>query len=200
MSAGQRNAPRRASFFGEIGFGLIVSLVTAALGLTLSLVFPAGLAARAVVAGLGLAFVLRALARSGESTGRITVAVVGVLATAAAWAFDPGFAGFVALHAGMVWLVRSLYTYTRITEAAIDLGLTALALSFAVWALVRTDSLLLAIWCFTLLQAMHVALPAITDRLLQRGDLRSAHDDPNRGFAEALSAADEALQRLAARR
>lgn len=200
MSAPRAKMRRRASFFGEIGFGLIISLVTAALGLTLALLLPADLVARAVVTALGLAFVLRALARSGESTGRITVAVVWALATVAAWIFDPGLAGFVALHAGMIWLVRSLYTYSRITEAALDLGLTALAVSFAVWALVRTDSVFLAVWCFALIQAMHIALPAITDRLLQRGERETEHDDPNRGFADALNAADEALQRLAARR
>ena len=214
--------PRKRSFMAEVGFALVLALVVGAVGLTLALLVPPGTAVRLVVAGVGLAFVARTLGRAAEPTGRVTVAVVWTLAAVALWfagtaATGTGLALYVAIHVGMIWLVRSLYAYSRVTEALLDLGLTALAASFAVWALVRTDGFFLPVWCFALGQALHVAIPGIAARLAApregihaartaagrtaagRGG-NEARDRADENFARARIAADEALTRLAARR
>lgn len=200
--------PRKRSFPGELGFALALALIAAAVGLTLTLVAPAGTVIRAVVAGVGLAFVGRTLARAGEPTGRVTVAAGWTLAAAALWLAGTGLGLYVALHGTMIWLVRSLYAYSRITEALLDLGLTALAASFAVWALVRTDGFFLPVWCFALGQALHVAIPGLAARLRAPRPTRPGATDAafaagtktDRAFAAARLAADDALTRLAARR
>lgn len=192
--------PGKTSFFRELGFGLVLSLAAGAIGLTLSVVFGPAAAIRAVVAGIGLVYVVRTLARSSEATGRVTIVLVWAVAAGGAWFLEVGLAAYVVLHVGMVWLVRSLYAYSRLTEAALDLGLSTLAVSFALWALVRTESVFLAVWCFSLVQAMHVAIPGLAARVLGPGDEAPVGVDANRGFTSALNAADEALQRMAARR
>ena len=70
-----------------------------------------------------------------------------------------------------VWLVRSLYYYSGLLPALADLGVTALGAAFAVWAAQRSDSAWLALWCFFLVQAFHVLIPA---SLTQRGGAADA--------------------------
>jgi hypothetical protein len=99
------------------------------------------------------------------------------------------------VHAGLIWLVRTFYVHSDLRAAAVDLGLTAMSLAFAVWAVRRTESFLLGTWCFFLIQAMHVAIPKW---LAKRNGATSDGDLPDDRFAAAHRAAQEALKRLAA--
>ena len=188
---------RAPSFLGEIVFGFVVSLVAAALALSLSFVVPAAFVARLIVAGLGLTIVLRTIRRSDEKTGRIVTTAIWFAAAAALWLTGIGLPAYVIAHVALVWLVRSLFAYTRLVEAGLDLGLGLLALSFAIFAAVRTESVFLATWCFLLIQAFHVTVPALVSKVKAPAGDEEPFDDPNRGFAEAFKAADEALRRLA---
>jgi len=191
---------RVPGFFGEIVFGFCLSLVAAAVAMTLSFVLPTAFVARLVVAGLGLALILRTLARSDESTGRIVTMLVWCVVAAAVWLTGASFPVFVIVQVAMLWLVRSLFSCSSLIEAALDLGLTLLALSFAVFAAVRTDSLFLAAWCFVLVQAFRASIPDFASRLCA-GKADAQHgDDPNRTFNDAFRAADEALRRMAGQR
>jgi hypothetical protein len=191
---------RRTSFLGEVAFGFVVSLIAAAVALTLTYVMPAAFVARLVVAGLGLTVVVRAIARSDERTGRIICLVVWAVAAAAVWLSNVGLPIFVVVHVTLAWLVRSLFSYSRIVEAGVDFGLTLLALSFAVFAAVRTDSVFLAAWSFLLVQALHVSIPGLVSRWSDPKEKELSPGDPNRGFADAFKAADEALHRIAGQR
>src|SRR4026207_506730 len=73
--------------------------------------------------------------------------------------------------------------------ALAGLGLTLLGAAFAVWAAQRADSAWLAFWCFFLVQAFHVSIPAS----LTRGN---SHDAPDDAFARAHRAAEAAMRRL----
>jgi hypothetical protein len=189
---------RKPTFLGEAAAGFVISVVAAVVALSLSFVLPAGVVARLVVAALGLTLVLRAMARSSEKTGRIVTVAVWLAAAAGIWLIGASLVTTVVVHVALVWLVRSLFAYSRLVEAALDLGLTLLALSFAVFAAVRTDSVFLAAWSFLLLQALHVAIPGLALRMTSRAAREGPCSDPNRGFADAFKAADEALQRIAA--
>jgi hypothetical protein len=191
---------RRPAFLGEVVFGFGVSFVAAAVALTLSFVVPAAVVARLLVAGLGLTLVLRAIGRSSERTGRVVTIVVWLAAAAGIWLAGAGLPTYVAVHVTLAWLVRSLFSYSRLVEAGLDLGLTLLALSFAVFAAVRTESVFLATWCFLLVQAFQAQVPGLVSRVGTPAEKDVAVGDPNRGFAEAFEAADEALRRIAGQR
>lgn len=190
---------RSSSFIGEVAFGFVVSAVAAAVAVALAFVLPGATVARLVVAGLGLTIVLRSIARSDEKTGRIVTVAAWLAAAAGVWFAGAALPTYVIVHVAMVWLLRSLFSYSRLIEAGLDFGLTVLALSFALFAAVRTDSVFLAVWCFVLLQSLHVSLPGFAARLTRAREPDVPAGDPNLGFAEALRAADEALHRIAGR-
>jgi hypothetical protein len=191
---------RKPTFLGEAAAGFVMSLIAAVVALSLSFVLPAGVVARLIVATLGLTLVLRVLARSSEKTGRIVTVAVWLAAAAGIWLTGASFVSYVVVHVALVWLVRSLFAWSRLVEVALDLGLTLLALCFAVFAAVRTDSVFLATWSFLLLQALHTAIPGFVLRRTSSAERAEPGSDPNRGFADAFKAADEALQRIAAGR
>lgn len=191
---------RTPTFIGEAGFGFVISLVAAAVSLTLSFVAPVAVVARLVVAGLGLTLVLRSIGRSSERTGRIVTVAVWFAAAAGLWLSGAGLPVYVAVHVTLIWLVRSLFSYPRLIEVGLDLGLTLLALSFSILAAVRTESVFLASWCFFLVQGFHASIPGLASRLTAPREREAPFGDPNAGFAEAFKAADEALQRIAGQR
>jgi hypothetical protein len=157
----------------------------------LAALFGAATAARAVVALLGLAYVLYLFAQSRERIGRITTVVGWLAAAAARWLGGVPFTVYVLAHAAMLSAVRSLYGHSSLLTAALDFGLGALGLAFAAWAAASSGSAALAIWCFFLTQAFHVALPSALPR-------RSAHPDARfeSQFERAHRNAEAALRRL----
>jgi hypothetical protein len=180
----------------SLGSGLVAALILSACGaallaaLTPWLGLP--LAARVVIALLGLAYVLHAIGRSGERVGRITTLACWLAVASAAWLVGLPFVAYVLVHLGAIWLVRSLYYYSGLLPALVDLGLTLLGAAFAVWAAQRADSAWLAFWCFFLVQAFHVSIPASLAR-------RDAPDAPDDAFARAHRAAEAAVRRLSTR-
>jgi hypothetical protein len=79
--------------------------------------------------------------------------------------------------------------------ALLDLGLSALGLAFAVWAASRSGSPLLALWCFFLVQALHVCVPAV----LAEKTAAPANDE-EQAFNRAHRAAEAAVRRMSAAR
>jgi hypothetical protein len=178
----------------SLGAGLLAALLLSACGAaSLALLTPfVGHAAalRAVVAALGLAYVLYAIGRSGERVGRITTVVCWIASAAAAALFDLPLAGYLLVHLALLWLVRSLYYYQGVLPALADLGVTLLGAAFAVWAAMRAESVWLALWCFFLVQAFHVLIPpSLTSQ-------KAAHGAPDDAFARAHRAAESAVRRM----
>lgn len=190
--------PQQTSFFKEVGVGLLLSVLAAAAATAALMFFPSGTVIRAVIAGVAFAYLCVSLGHASEKTGRFVVLIVWLVAAGAAWLSGIGIAGYVAVHVTLLWLVRSLYFYSTVIEAALDLGLMLTAIGFATWAAFRTDSLLLACWSFFLLQALHVCIPYLAARLMKPETRDHGDNDPNRRFADASKAADEALRRIAA--
>jgi hypothetical protein len=91
----------------------------------------------------------------------------------------------------MLWLVRSLYFHAGTFPALLDMALTALSVCAAAWAVMRSDSLFLAIWCFFLVQAAFVVIP----QRLGTTSKRAAEIDDGR-FERARRRADAALRQL----
>jgi hypothetical protein len=181
----------------SLGTGLVAALILSACGAALLAALSPwlglGVALRAVIALLGFAYLIYAIGRSGERVGRITTLVCWIVVAAAAWLTGLPLVAYVLVHLGAVWLVRSLYYCSGLMPALADLMLTMLGAAFAVWAAQRADSAWLAFWCFFLVQAFHVSIPAS----LTRGDSPEAPDD---AFARAHRAAEAAVRRLSSAR
>jgi len=193
-----RGKRKPASFLREVGLGFLLSVLAAAVTTTALIFFPGGGVVRAVIAAVACAYLVVTLGRSGVATGRIVTMVIWITAVGAAWFAGLGIAAYLAVNIGLLWLVRALYLHSSLLEAALDLCLVVLAASFATWAAIRTDSVLLACWSFFVVQALHVGIPAVCAGLLRRAPAAGCDEHANRRFAEAGKAADEALRRIAA--
>jgi hypothetical protein len=181
----------KATLGAGVGAAFVASACGAALLAALSPWLGGAGALRAVIALLGFAYTLYVIARSGERVGRITTVACWLAVASGAWLIGLPLAGYVLLHVGLVWLVRSLYYYSGLLPALADLGLSLFGAAFATWAAQRSGSAWLALWCFFLVQAFHVLIPA---SLTQRGKAAlDAADDP---FARAHRAAEAAVRRL----
>lgn len=189
---------RQPSLFHGVVAALALSLCGAALLGALTPIVGTASAFRIVVALLGLAYLLYLLARSAERTGRIATVVLWSAASAAAWFAAPPLAAYLLLHVGLIWLARSLYHHSSVLSALADLALSVLAVAFAVWAAGRSGSPWLALWCFFLLQAFFVLLPAAIGDDAARA--RAGHDEDGEAFERAHRAAQAALRRMVATR
>jgi len=178
-----------------LGTAFVLSICGAAALAALAPFVGTGTALRAVIALLGLAYALYLLGRSGERSGRILTIALWIVCACLTWFASLPLVAYVLVHAGLVWLVRSLYYYSGPLPALADFGVTALGVAFAAWSAQRSDSVWLALWCFFLVQAFHVLIPAATgphegDSALEPGD----------AFARAHRAAESALRRLSSAR
>lgn len=184
------NAQQQPPRFGRgIGAAFGLSIGGAAVLAALTPWLGAGFALRFVVAVLGFAYVLYAIAASGERVGRFAALVCWLVAACGLWLVGLPLAGYVLAHVGLVWLVRSLYYYSGLLPALADLGVSLLGAAFGAWAAQRSGSAWLALWCFFLVQALHVLIP----RSLTQSPAMGAGDD---AFARAQRAAEAAVRRL----
>ncbi len=184
---------RKPTFFEGAGVALIAALAGSALYAALDAVFPGVLVMRIVVAGIGLAYLLYLLSRSDERIGRITMLAVWCLATVAIWFLVPSSALYLLLHIGLIWLIRSLYFYTGVLSALLDLGLNGLALAAAIWAALQSGSIFLSLWSFFLVQALFVAVPTSIRQRKAGGQQQRQNEDR---FQQAHRAAESALRKL----
>jgi hypothetical protein len=178
----------------SLGAGLVAAFVFSACGAALLAALSPwlGMATtlRAVIALLGFAYAIYVIGRSGERVGRLTTIACWLVVAGGAWLTGLPLVGYVLLHVGLAWLVRSLYHYSGLLPALADFGLSLLGAAFAVWAAQRSGSAWLALWCFFLVQAFHALIPPT----LQRGSAAPVAADD--AFARAHRAAEAAVRRL----
>ena len=153
-----------------------------------------GLVTRLVVPMLALAYLLYLFTRNNEKTGRVTTLVLWSAMTATTWWFAPPLPFYLLIHAGAIWLVRSLYFYSGVLPSLMDMALTGFSLVASIWALSRTGSVFLGTWCFFLVQALFTAIPRSI------GSQPAAERlGPDSEFERARRQADAALRQLMAR-
>lgn len=95
------------------------------------------------------------------------------------------------LYPAMIWFNRSLLRYSSILPILADLTLCLLGAGAALWALSHGYGLTIALWCFLLLQALHVIIPCRKKICKTERETPSADD-----FNRALHSAENALQQL----
>jgi hypothetical protein len=180
------------SFSEGVALALIASLVASVTYSVLPALFGPAWTARALIAALGLAYVLYLLRRSRKRTGRIVTVAAWLSVAALDWFLVPDPLLYLAVHLGMVWLVRSLYHQSGPMAALADLALNAFALMAGIWAFLHADSLFLGVWSFFLVQALFVGIPT-TRAAGRRGTQHDRQVDP---FQAACRSAEAALRRL----
>jgi hypothetical protein len=170
----------------------MVSVCAGAVFAVLLPLFSAGWLLRWLIAVCGFVYVIYLLSRSRERVGRLSVLTLWTLVAGAAGFFQPPLLLYVFIQVGMVWIIRSMYFYSSVLSALTDLGLNALALCVALWAWRYTDSFIISIWCFFLMQALFVYIPAEVNKPSQQLGPVSGADR----FEQAYRSAVTALRKL----
>jgi hypothetical protein len=178
---------------GAIAAAILAFFASATIA-TLTPVLGLGAVLRLAAPLLAAAYLFYFLRASRQRTGRLATLSLWAAFAATTWWVAPALPVYLLLHAGAVWLIRSLYSYTGVIPALMDLGLCVLsALAFG-WVFMRTGGVFLATWTFFLVQALWVAIPA---RLGAPGATRAPRG--NERFDRARRQADEALRQLFSR-
>ena len=184
---------KRPSFFHGVIVAAVLGFFASAVVATLTPFVGLGAVLRLVIPALAFAYLLYLFSRSDERVGRVTTLSLWSALAAVMWWLAPPLPLYLLVHVGVVWLVRSLYFYSGVMPALMDLGVNALSVSATVWAISRSGSVFLATWCFFLVQAVFVAIPpAIKSKRKQQRDTTS----DNENFEHARRNADQALRRL----
>ena len=184
---------KQPTFLEGISFALAVSLIGSMLYTAMEMVFPGAPVLRQLIAGIGLAYMVYLLSRSPERVGRITTVAAWVVIAGVLWFTQPPLLLYVCGHLGTLWMIRSLYFYSSALSALADLGLNGLSLAAAIWAVTRTGSVFLGIWCFFLMQALFVFIPKSIQHKHGSGRVSHAREDR---FQHAYRAAEAAVRKL----
>ncbi len=184
---------KRPGFLHGVIVAAVLGFFASAIVATLTPFAGLGAVVRLVIPMLGLAYLLYLLSRSAEQLGRVTTLTLWTAMAAATWWISPPLPLYLMIHVGAVWLVRSLYFYSGIMPALMDLGLNALSVSAAVWAITRSGSVFLATWCFFLVQALFVVIPPAVQRKPKHQQNTPADSE---SFDRAKRQADAALRQL----
>lgn len=182
---------KRPGFLQGIGAAAALAVLSG-IAITVGLLISSGpVVIRLLAPLLAICYLGFLLRGTSERTGRLTLMSAWLVASVAAWVLVPSLSNYLLIHAGMIWLVRSLYFYSGILPALLDAGLTILSAAAFAACVTRTGSIALSTWCFFLTQALFVFLPAD----LQRRKSSSIAVD-NARFERARIQADNALRQL----
>lgn len=184
---------KRPSFFHGVVVAAVFGFFASAVVATLTPFVGLSAVLRLVIPALGLAYLLYLFSRSEDRVGRVTTLALWSALAAVTWWVSPPLPLYLLIHVGAVWLVRSLYFYSGVLPALMDLGLSTLSVSATVWAITRSGSMFLATWCFFLVQALFVAIPPSV-KSAQKPRRNTAVESET--FENARRQADEALRQL----
>lgn len=184
---------KRPTFFHGVIVAAIFAFFASAMIATLTPFVGFLAVVRFVIPVMGLAYILYLFSRSRERVGRVTTLTLWSALAAITWWVAPPLPLYLLIHVGAMWLVRSLYFYSGVLPAVMDLGLSALSIAAAVWAISHSGSVFLATWCFFLVQALFVAIPPAVKR--SPGSTKNAAIE-NEPFERARRQADRALTQL----
>ena len=184
---------KRPSFVRGAIVAALLAFFASAIVATLTPFIGLGAVIRIVIPALSFAYLLYLLSCNKERTGRVTTLSIWIAMAALTWWAAPPLPLYMLIHAVAIWLVRSLYFYSGILPALMDMGVSTLSISAAVWAITRSGSVFLATWCFFLVQALFVAIPPTIQR--KRKVRQDAALDTGT-FEQARRQADQALRQL----
>jgi len=148
-------------------------------------------AARLAVALCGGAWLLATVRLDRAPSGVPTAVAAWLFVAIAVGLFVAEFPAYVAAHAALLWLVRTILVHRRAGPAAIDAFFCIASFAAAALALSRTGSTFLTVWSFFFVQAGLAWLTTPTD-----ADRADAKRDPFGAFSRAQRQAESALAQL----
>ena len=184
---------KRPTFVHGVIVAAVLGFFASAIVATLTPFVGLGAVLRLVIPALALAYLLYLFGRSKERLGRVTALSAWAVLAVLTWWFAPPLPLYLLTHVAAIWLLRSLYFYSGLVPALMDLGISTLSISATVWAITRSGSVFLATWCFFLVQALFVAIPPTLAK--KRTEQRSTPVESEQ-FEAARRQADQALRQL----
>lgn len=184
---------KRPSFFEGAFIGIIASIVGSTLFTTLSWMIPSATVMQLVITLIGFTYLIYLLSRSQEKVGRIVVLACWSVITAATWLISLPLVMIILTQISMLWLIRSLYFYSSIVPALIDLSITGISFTVAIATVFHTSSVFLGFWCFFLIQALFVFIPA---RISKKSANQPLTNIPKDSFNVAHQSAEAAIRKL----
>ena len=184
---------KRPTFFHGVGVALLLAFCASATIAALTPFVGFAVVLRLLIPLLCLGYVMYLLGRSNERVGRVSTLVSWVAVALLTWWFAPPLPLYLLIHVAAIWLVRSLYFYSGVLPVIADLGLGLAGIAAAAWAIGLSGSVFLAVWCFFLVQALFVAIPASMKSIGKSTRLRTCD---NQEFDKARRQADRALNAL----
>ena len=184
---------KRPSFLHGVIVAAILGFFASVVVATLTPIIGLPTVIRLAIPILALTYLLYLFSAVNERTGRVTTLILWSALTVVTWWISLPISLYLLIHVGAIWLVRTLYFHVSFTAALLDLGLSSLSVSTAVWALSRTGSLFLATWCFFLVQALFVVIPPTP------AGNRKVQDSvalDQQKFEQARRQADQALRQM----
>jgi hypothetical protein len=181
----------RPTFFHGVIVAALLGFFASAIAATLTPFIGLGSVVRLVIPAMAFAYLMYLFSRSEERLGRVTALAAWTVLAVVTWWLAPPLPLYLLIHVGAIWLLRSLYFYSGVMPALIDLGISTLSVSATVWAISRSGSVFLATWCFFLVQALFVAIPPAIRKRGTKPD-----NTGNETFDHAKRNADRALRQL----
>ena len=174
----------------NIVFAIIACVGGSILFTLLPLVFSSATSLEIVIAVISAGYLSFLLKKGRQLTGRVIAFTTWVLITGTALLIDSPITYFILSQAAMIWLARSIVFHQSILPSLLDLGLITIGLLAAVWALLQTNSIATALWCFFLVQSLFGYIPNF--KLFSKDHPPT---DPDR-FQAAHRVAADAIQKL----
>jgi len=184
---------KRPTFFHGVIVAAVLGFFASAIVATLTPFVGLSAVVRLVIPALALAYLLYLFSRSTERLGRVIALSAWTVLAILTWWVAPPLPLYLLTHVAAIWLLRSLYFYSGLIPALMDLGISTLSISATVWAITRSGSVFLATWCFFLVQALFVAIPPALAK--KRTEQRSTPAESEQ-FEVARRQADQALRQL----
>ena len=184
---------KRPTFLHGVIAAAVLGFFASAIVATLTPFVGLGTVVRLVIPALALAYLLYLFSRSTERLGRVTALSAWTVLAVLTWWVAPPLPLYLLAHVVAIWLLRSLYFYSGLVPALMDLGISTLSVSATVWAITRSGSVFLATWCFFLVQALFVAIPPALAK--KRTEQRNTPAESEQ-FETARRQADQALRQL----
>ncbi len=183
----------KVTFTEGVGLALLISITGSVFFSGMISLFSGGFVFKILVMFISSGYIFYLLMRSGEKSGRITVLSAWLAAMVVNYLLVDSTLLFISIHITSIWLIRSLYYYNSVFSSLADILVSMSSLVAAVVAWNITNSLLMSLWCFFLIQALFSYIPR---QFAGKSDPIIAYSASEQGFENAHKSAQIAIRKL----
>ncbi len=177
-----------ASLLQHITIALGLSCLAAISGYLSSQFIESTLNVRLNISFIVLLYLGYLLRQNHLTAGRLTLMALNTGLILICLLTEVRLSTLVWIYPVMIWVTRSLLRYQGVLSILADLILCLFSTGTALWLIGNGYGLMSALWCFLLLQALHILIPGKKSEQLSSGsDI----------FNTAAKSAERALQQLA---